>query len=228
MLTTPRTMTLILLLGDAIAANAFEHRWIAGLDLSPERLGGQTGVNGVLFRIERATGRDVPVLAERMFREWQRDLGTDPVLSTSEAGWRLFGRIYRGESEVVQWRGLGGEAELIWSITDLRAGNSSPPGMVPKPRDCSWLPPVHGKVEGRPFLQTSGYCQRASTTVAGELQQLLSSGKWVLHQAGGGLLQVEHGHRKAQIVLMPAGSPAQAPATNVVILELGIDPAQSP
>jgi hypothetical protein len=215
-------------MGAAAEAHAFEPRWTVGLDVSTERMVGQTGVNGILFRVERATGHGVPELAQRMRIDWQREQGEIPVLASSESGWSLLGRISRGESEVVQWRGVGDEAELIWSITDLRERNDVPLGKVPRPRNCSWMPPVHGQVLGQWFLQVSGYCPGTSSALSAELRRLLSGSKWVeVRPAHGQILQVLRGDRRAQIAITPVSGHSPAAATNVVILELGVNSVHS-
>src|SRR5689334_13467901 len=209
----------LLLLG---AQAAFESRWISGLHVVTESLSGQTAVNGVLFQVQRATGRDVPVVAERMLADWRGESGSDHVLLLPGIGWTVFSRIHQGESEVVQWRAAGEESELLWSSTNLgKTDRLLPRGTVPLPRGCHWQSPVHGMVNGSSFIQTSGSCPGTVPAVSTDFRQLLSGMGWTLHYGGKGLLQLEQGGRRAQIVLMPARSDAiRSAASDVVIVEV--------
>jgi hypothetical protein len=192
------------------------------LDVSTERLTGQIGFNGVLFRVQRATGPDVHLLAERMLRHWRRESGRDGVIPLTGTGWNMYSRIHHGESEVVQWRDAGDRSELLWSMTDLRVyGNAPPEGSVPLPPECRWLAPAHGNVQGNPFIQTTGSCAGEAKSVSTAFMRLLSSRGWAAHQWSSGMLQLERGKRRAQIVLMPAPDRDPSARTYAVVLELG-------
>jgi hypothetical protein len=223
MLKVLRTILAVLLLLVAASAPAFESQWISGLHVTTEQLTGKTALNGVPFRVQRATGRDVPVLAERMRSDW-RDSAGDQVLPASESGWRLFGRIHDGRSEVVQWRGIGESSELLWSTMELRDVRRPPPaGTVTLPSGCLWLSPIHGLVQRNRFIQTTGFCPREVSAVAADLRRSLSGKGWRLRQHQGHVLQIERGNQRAQIVLAPASrEPDPARATAVVVLEVGI------
>ena len=201
-------------------ASPFENRWTRGLGVTTEGLTGQTAVNGVTFRIHRATGHDVPLLAQRILDDWQRESGADHVLSSDAGDWKFFSRIHHGRSEVVQWRVRGSGGELLWSSTDLLHGDGPPRSGVPLPVDCLWSPPVHGVVEGSGYIQSSGSCSGEVPAVAARFRRLLSSRGWAIREPAGPVLQTERGRYRVQITLMPASGPGSSTATDVVVLEL--------
>jgi hypothetical protein len=203
-------------------ARPFESRWTSGLGVTTERLTGQTAVNGVTFRIHRATGRDVTLLAQRILDDWQRESGIDRVLSSGAGDWKSFSRIHHGRSEVVQWRGRGGGGELLWSSADLLHVDPLPQNGVPLPAQCRWSPTVHGIVAGSGFIQSSGSCPGEVPAVAARFRRLLSSSGWVVREADGSVLQTEHGRQKAQIMLIPGSAPGSSSSTDVVVLELRV------
>lgn len=225
MLTLTRAVLLLLLA--AGRAFAFESQWVSGLHVVTEHLAGETGLNGMLFRIQRATGRDVHLLADRIFDDWRHESGTDRVLALNVAGWRSFSRIHHGDSEVVQWRGTGATSELIWSVTNLRQTSIVPPtGSVLLPPNCNWRPPVHGIVQEGVFIQNTGVCPREMAAVANQFRRLFDAKGWTLREHTPGVLQAQRGNQRAEVVFAPAH--ARSPATNVVILELAVESARTP
>jgi len=199
---------------------AFDSRWTSGLSVTTERLTGETAVNGTRFRIDRATGRDVRLLAERILDDWQRESGVDHVMPSSAGEWRLFSRIHRGESEVVQWRGVGSDGELLWSSMDLLHLDRPPQNDLPLPTDCNWAPPVHGSVQQGGFIQSTGSCPGTVPKVAARLRRLLRSSGWTTREATGPVLRAERSGHRVQIMLMKASLPTASPTADVVILEL--------
>jgi len=215
-------MPAVLLMLATAPAGAFESQWLFGLDVGIEKLAGKTAMNGVPLQVQRATGPDVPLLADRMRSDW-RDAAGEQVLASRQADWNLFSRVHGGQSEVVQWRGAGAQSELLWSIVTLRDVRGPPPVVsISLPQGCQWLSPIHGSVEKAHFIQTTGFCPREVAAVAAQLRRSLSREGWRLHEPSAHVLQVERGNRRAQIVLAPASqTPTSAQATHVVIVEVG-------
>lgn len=221
MLSIGRVLGTSILLLIATHASAFESQWLSGLHITTERLTGQLGFNGVLFRVQRATGPDVRLLADRILRDWRVESGRDGVIPLTNSGWNMYSRISRGESEVVQWREAGFSSELLWSVTDLRTSPDAPPASgVPLPPACQWLPPVHGTVRGTTFIQTTGSCAGDAQGISSSFTRLLASRGWTANRWSGGMLDVQRGKQRAQITLMQAQDPGRT-RTHAVILELG-------
>ncbi len=55
--------------------------------------------------------------------QWSEESGVHGVRSASHGNWKILSRIHDAGLEVVQWRGTGKDAQLLWSRSDLLARN---------------------------------------------------------------------------------------------------------
>jgi hypothetical protein len=201
---------------------AMDSRWTQGLRLSWEALPGDTAFNGMSFRVQRATGLDVPVLAQRIAADWQRESGGEGLKLMRHGEWSILSRIHDGRSEVVQWRERSEDAELLWSEADLR--------LEPQPSlaarylvsACNWLPPISGSATGGRFRQFTGYCASRSAAVGDALASALQLEGWRTRRNASGLMAERKGDRFEAVISpqrLPAGKGHTTEGTAVVVLE---------
>jgi hypothetical protein len=112
--------------GTASAGEPMAGSW-RGLRVAHEVVESVEGVNGMPLRIERFTGRDVPELLQRWLEDWRSDARTAGQVSERSGGWKVHARLVAaGLQEVMQVRGSGDQAELLWSRMPLRPGSPIP------------------------------------------------------------------------------------------------------
>jgi len=201
---------------------AMEPRWTQGLRLSWEALPGETTFNGVSFRVQRATGPDVPVLASRIAADWQKESGSDGLKRMQQGEWSILSRIHDGRSEVAQWRKQSREAELLWSETDLRLQPQPPSSPRYLISACNWMRPITGSTPGVRYRQFTGYCSLRSAAIGNALGSALELDGWRTRKEPSGLVADRAGeHLKALIT--PERSPVRmrgtAEGTAVLVLE---------
>jgi len=206
-----------------VAAPAFESRWTQGLQVSWEELPGGTSFGGMSLLIQRATGRDVPLLAQRILEEWRRESGFERVRMLSQGDWSIGARIHQGRSQVTQWRVSGESPELIWSDSDLYRQALSTP--VPKylVSYCRWTGPVRGTVAETTYSQSTGHCDARPSTVLAAVEGALIREGWRIRRDPAGL-NANRVNRRLQAVVAPGGKRSGAVGTDaastIVVLEL--------
>ncbi|MEY2853112.1 MAG: hypothetical protein RL030_244 [Pseudomonadota bacterium] len=120
------------------------------------------GVNGVPLHIERFSGRDVPELLRRWLAEWSADEQTAGQGSGRTGEWRLHARLLRPSfQEVLQVRGQGEAAELLWSRLPLSSDAADKQAVLRLPTHCKAGPRVHGRDDKGDFEVSSAVCGRS-------------------------------------------------------------------
>jgi hypothetical protein len=172
-------LLLLLILVPAQGADAIEARDATGLELAVERISEPVTVDGVQLRIQRAQGRDVPQLVSRIGQRWQVEGGTQRRLH--QQGWQMLARWQDGRSDLIQWRGEGSDALLLYSRLDTLQQpqrRSAPPFSLPS--GCAWGRVVEGESMGRQYLQRSAVCRASSAAVQPALRAVLQAQGWTL------------------------------------------------
>jgi hypothetical protein len=117
-------------------------------------------VNGLPLAVVRATGSDVDVLAHRLRERWNAESDAHGIRSESHGAWKILSRVHDAGLEVVQWRGTGTDAELLWSRSDLPARVQVPVrGRLGFPPGCVPGRIVSGRVGARAYSQQAASCK---------------------------------------------------------------------
>lgn len=194
-----------LLLVFAPWAAAIEVHDARGLDVEIETMPAPVSVDGVVMQIRIAQGRDVPALARRIEQRWRREGSS--LRRLDERGWQLLSRWETGRSELVQWRGEGAAAQLVFSLLDTLQQPSSP-GSAPfrLPSACAW----GRSIDDGAFSQRSAYCRSAMGSVQQSLRGLLESQGWGIRRDVGASLEVERDGLSGSITLGPGQQPGDS------------------
>ena len=148
-----------------------------GLQVERESLDSIEAVNGVPLRIERYTGRDVPELLRRWLSEWRAEEGTVATGNASSGEWQLYSRLrWPSTQEVIQTRGMGDAAELLWSSLPLSVRQDSRRAPPALPVGCKAGPGVQGRDEQGAFEMYSVVCWRLPASLQTESCDLKAAG----------------------------------------------------
>jgi len=193
-----------------------------GLQVDIEEIDGAIAVNGLPMSVSRATGADVPLLAERLVDRWRIESGADSVRVIRCCGWNVASRLHAGASEVIQWRSSAG-GELLRSTADLAAtARIAPAPRLPLIADCDWSTPMHGRVGQRLFLQVVARCSLAPSHALDIAARHLASDGWHWQRSGPQILRAELDGIQAQLIAGPLPQGRGAPATegsSLVLIE---------
>jgi hypothetical protein len=196
----PIAPVLFLLL--ATAGNAIEARDVGGLDVQVERIGEPVIVDGVQMRIQRAQGVDVKRLAVRIEQRWQREGGA--LRHLEQQGWQMLGRWQAGRSDLIQWRGEGPDAVLLYSRLDTQQKplrHAAPPFSLPS--GCAWGRSVEGDSNGRRYLQRSAVCRGTVAQLQPALRVTLSAQGWVFRGETAAAMEVVRGGVQGTLLFAP-------------------------
>jgi hypothetical protein len=206
-------MAWVLLCAGAQAV-AFEPRDSRGLDVAIEKIAEPLEVDGLQMAVQRATGPDVGRLAERVGERW-RSAGS-PLRDLSQDGWQMLSRWNGSQAELLQWRGQGRTAELLFSTFDTRQRVSrvqAPPLRLPA--RCTWGRQVAGLADGMRYLQRTAACRGPVGALLPELRALLTATAWQWRETSAGSFHVAQGdtraaagRSKAECWLVWVGEPA--------------------
>ena len=203
-----------------VSGAGLEPRLMTGLDVHSEPVPGATAVNGVPFLISRATGRDVPLLFERLVSEWREAADGHPPRLDRNGEWNIASRIHDGHSEVIQWRMARSGAELLWSDTDLRAivPHASPPRYLPA--ICQWNAPISGRATGQHFVQSIASCTARPSAVTDHFDDELPQQGWQTRRTPSGL-RARRGESALEVVIQPVVVPAERlrNASTIVVVQ---------
>lgn len=185
----PSVRLMLLLLLIAPGVNAIEARDVGGLDVAVERIGEPVIVDGVAMRIQRAQGVDVNQLAMRIEQRWQREGGA--LRHLEQQDWQMLGRWQEGRSDLIQWRGEGSNAELLYSRLDtlqkpLR--QSAPPFSLPS--GCAWGRSIEEDYSGRRYLQRSAVCRGNTAQLQPAMRAALSAQGWMFRSETAAAMEV--------------------------------------
>ena len=149
----------LLLAASHIAIGADLGTW-RDLHVRVESLPGPILVNGLPLMVSRATGSDVHQLAKRLSDKWHKEGGAQGVRAETNGTWTILSRIHDAGMEVVQWRGSGGDAELLWSRSELTAHVRTPArGGLRFPTGCIQGRTVSGQADTRAYSEQVARCK---------------------------------------------------------------------
>jgi len=204
-------------------ARPFETRWTAGLQVQCEEVSGRTSVGGMSFVIQRASGRDVPLLAQRILDDWRRESGVERVRVLKHGDWSVGTRIHDGRSQVTQWRISGDTPELLWSEAELYRQPLAPKQPRYLTPLCSWVAPVRGTVAGNIYSQSTGRCAEHPSAVLAAMQAALVRAGWEVRTGSSGLNAHLEGRQVQVVVTQPdrgTGGRSAEGWTDAVVLEV--------
>ena len=193
----------------APAAGAFEPRDLRGLSIEIESIPEPVLVEGLAMRIQIARGTDVPTLVQRIERRWQAE-GAE-LQRLQQQGWQMLGRWEEGRSELLQWRGVGEEAQLLLSEFDTLRRQAKPaPPPFNLPAGCHWGIGIEGAETSRGYTQRSALCKLASAHLTSLLRASLSAQGWTLRGEGGPAIEVARGKGAGRVIVLPARPAGQS------------------
>lgn len=187
-----------LLLACASCAGAIETRDARGLDLRLETLPDPVAVDGVRFEIQFASGRDVPELVRRVEHRWRQQGSV--VQRLRQRGWEILSRWEQGQHELLQWRGEGPGAQLVFSRLDTTRTPERPGrGPLALPARCAW-----GRlVQDRSQAVHSAFCRLTVPQLQTQLRTRLVAQGWSLQHDAGLTFDVERAGEWARLTLSP-------------------------
>jgi len=151
------------------------------IDVLPEPL----RVNGMPFIIHRASGKGVGLLAHSIGRQWIKEEGDEGIRSATQGGWMVLSRIHDQNLEVLQWRGTGADAEMLWSSSSMRAQiRKPPPAAVRLPVGCISGLTVHGDMDIDPYIQRTAQCSRAPRAIISASQAIARKQGFTIQSLG--------------------------------------------
>jgi hypothetical protein len=186
----------------------------AGLQVKWDDMSEPMVVNGVEMVIQRATGPDVARLAQRIIATWPvKDLALDVKIP----GWNARSHITKRGNEIVQWRVVGPEVELLWSFADLaRANRVAARPSFKLPVVCSWTQQVTARVASHSYLQATALCKDQALHVAQAIREELSQSGWAIVSERSAAMHLQREQVFARAVLLPAGIGSAANQSNLV------------
>lgn len=195
----------LLLLACTTSAGAFESRDARGLDVRIEPLPEPIAVDGVMLEIQVAHGDDVPELARRIAQRWQQQGST--VQRLQQRDWELLTRWEQGRSELIQWRGAGTTAQLIFSRLDtLRRPSRRGSGPLLLPSRCTW-----GRlVEDRSHALRTAFCGLALPDLQRQLRAVLESQGWSIRHEASLLFEIARNGESGRLTLASGRQPDES------------------
>ncbi len=193
------------LLACTSCASAFEPRDARGLDVRIEPLPEPVAVDGVVFEIQFASGKDVAELARRVELRWRQQ--GSPVQHVQQRGWQLVARWDGGRSELMQWRSEGAAAQLIFSSLDalkppVRPGR----GPLLLPSRCAW----NRQIRDRSHTVSSATCRLKLPELQRQLRAALVAQGWSIQRDAGALLEIARDGSSAHLTLVTAALPGES------------------
>jgi hypothetical protein len=199
------------------AGATLDLQFMAGLSVTVEGMDAPVTVNGVNTQMQRVVGVDVPTLARRICSAWQLTGDRTPPRI---AGWHLCHRNAAGQTEVVQWRGQGTQAELLWSIAESQPdpGAWSGPDFS-LPTGCAWVRRTSGSAAGSTFRQSTAACARSALVDAEALATCLKRAGWRTQSSGNRVVIAARASVVGQAIVMSRTEAALPFTTAIVWLE---------
>jgi len=195
----------LVLLACASCAGAFEPRDARGLDVRIEPLPEPVAVDGVVFEIQVASGSDVAELARRVEQRWRQQGST--VQHMQQRGWELVTRWDAGRSELMQWRGEGSAAQLVFSRLDTLKPPARPGrGPLLLPSRCAWS----RQIGDRSHTVSSAICGLALSELQRQVRAALVAQGWSVQRETAALLEISRDGRSAHLTLVAASRPGES------------------
>jgi hypothetical protein len=164
--------------------SAIDARDARGLAVAIEPIAEPLIIDGLVMHVVRAQGAQVSELARRIEERWRQDQGV--VLPSQHGEWRIRSRWAGLRTEVIQWRGEGAAAELLFSWFDASRRPEAPArDPMRLPSLCQWTRRVEGQPSPGRFVQQIARCRIGVEGLLSRLEPLLSRHEWrVLHRSG--------------------------------------------
>ncbi len=195
----------VMLLASAACAGAFESRDARGLDVHVEPLPGPVAVDGVMLEIKLASGRDVAELARRVEQRWRQQGSL--VQRLQQHGWQLLTRWEAGHSELIQWRGEGEPAQLIFSRLDtLRPSARAGRGPLVLPARCAW----RRQIEDRSHTLRSASCRLTLAELQRQLRAALAAQGWSVRRETGAIIEIARDGESGRVTLVAGTQPGES------------------
>ena len=189
----------VLLVLVPLPAAAFRPADTAGLALAIEEIREPVQLNGMSVQIQLARGIDVPALVERIARRWRA--GGEPVLPLAHGDWSMLSHWEGPLAQLLQWRGSGESAELIWSSLEVTQARIAPAPRIPAPNGCIWggnlrIPGPQGD-----FFQRTARCTGNRRAARAWLVDSFRSDGWAVTAAGTDMLRLMRPGTQAHLVI---------------------------
>lgn len=210
-----------LLLACTSFAGAFEPRDARGLDVRIEPLPEPIAVDGVTLEIQVAHGKDVPELARRVEQRWQQQ--GSAVQRLQQRDWLLLTRWDQGHSELIQWRGTGPAAQLIFSRLDtLQRPSRRGSGPLLLPPRCAW-----GRmVEDRSHTLRTAFCSMAVAELRQQLRAALANQGWSIRHETGVILEIARDGEAGRLTLAAGRQPGESAVVWTAITAALLEPGR--
>ncbi len=196
-----RAILLTLLLMPWMASHALDRRDVRGLDMRMEPPTESMEVDGVPIAMQRVTGSGVAELARRVEQRWTES-GSE-VRRLSHGDWQLLSRWSDGHSEVIQWRGVGARAELLFSSLDPRQRlGRMPPPPVDLPPQCVWGRQIEESAPTLRYRQRTARCRGSVRGLLSALRAALVEDGWILSAGRGNQLHAARAGWDADLVIV--------------------------
>lgn len=165
-------------------ASAIDARDARGLSVVVERIAEPLVIDGLAMHVERAQGAQVSELARRIEERWRHDRTV--VLPSQHGDWYIRSRWAGLRIEVIQWRGQGDGAELLFSWFDASLRPDVPArDPLRLPSQCAWTRRVEGRLSAGRYVQQIARCRIGVEGLVSRLEPLLMQHEWtVLHKSG--------------------------------------------
>jgi hypothetical protein len=216
---TSAALMLLLLVASPMVAASELGRW-RDLHVQVEPLTEPVVVNGVTLVVSRATGKDVELLAKRLGQKWSEESGTHAVRPGGNGNWRILSRIHDAGLEVLQWRDVGADAELLLSRMELPAKAQAPAHVgLGIPAGCKAGRIVSGWVDSHSYSQQAALCTGSPRAALYEVRRnAIGHGYEVL--PGNGQLLARKGTSEVTVFAWHSGDASAASATSMVFLQV--------
>lgn len=204
-----KTILAWLSLAVGIECAALEARDAQGLDVTIERLSEPVVVDGVMLQVQSATGPEVPALAARIEARWRQEGG--PLRAHAPDGWNSIARFHQGRNEVIQWRGQGDSAQLLYSLLDAMQRPQRPSAAPFRlPSRCRWIRVIEGRAGQGSYQQHSAHCRAEPGTVFEAIGRQLRSSGWTVHAGTPQVLRVSGPGLEAELIVVPGPTRAES------------------
>lgn len=204
-----KTMLALLALAASVECAALEARDARGLDVTLERLAEPVVVDGVVLQVQSATGPDVPALAARIQTRWRQEGA--PLREHTRDGWNSIARFEQGRNEVIQWRGQGDSAQLLYSLLDAMQRPQRPSAAPFRlPSRCRWIRVIEGRAGQGTYQQHSAHCRAEPATVLEAIGRQLRSGGYIVHAGTTQVLRISGAGLEAELIVVPGPTRAES------------------
>lgn len=204
-----RTVLLVALVMLAQASFAMDARDARGLSVAVERIAEPLIIDGLTMHVERAQGPEVGELARRIEERWRRDRSR--VLPSLHGEWQIRSRWDGLRSEVIQWRGEGDRAELLFSWFDASRRPERPAAApVTLPSHCAWTRVVEGRSMAERYVQLTARCRIGAEGLVSRIEPMLARHDWVVRHKGSLAWDVARSRETARATVVAGASPDES------------------